>query len=240
MLSHFRTISLGLSALPSLPPPSNQRQVLIQFSVQLLPPGSPLPWLFFRLFLTFLKELLCVSGSLGSARALPGLPLPSRHSAPARVGCSGLECAAKTGQRETTSAFLLREPGAALDKPILPTLHEAQPALVRDCSREKPHILTGALRRIPVSTSWGLQRGLQRVVLEQGQEPARRPRGHSVCGLPSSEGAGSLILRMFFPEEHFSHWLMDFTALARRMLRNELRHWMQSHARSQTLSLGGL
>lgn len=65
------------------------------------------------------------------------------------MGCSRHECPAKTGQKETRSTFLSSERGAALDKPILPTLQAAQPALVRESGEEKP------LWRIPVSISSG-------------------------------------------------------------------------------------
>lgn len=141
--------------------------------MQLLPLDAPLPLLFFRLFLTFLKELLWIFGCSQFSRSPAWVPsLPPCTAALAHVGCSGCECPAKTGQRETTSAFLFSEPGAALDKPILPTLHEAQPALVRELREENPH--TNALAD-PSFHLLGVCSVCSGGCWEQGQEAAMVP-----------------------------------------------------------------
>lgn len=152
----YRFPWLCLSVLPSHPSPSNKHQLLIPVSAQLLPLESPLPSLSFRLSPPSLRICFGVLVPPSSAGALPGFPL-SPPAALAHTGRSRHECPAKTGQRET-SAFLLSEPGAALDKPILPMLEAAQPALVRGSGEEKPHNLTNALG-IPVSISSGSAAG---------------------------------------------------------------------------------
>lgn len=133
----------------------------------------------------------------------PGSLFPSLPAL-AHTGCSRHECPAKTGQRETTSAFLLSEVGAAPDKPILPTLPAAQLALVGEFREEEPHILSKG----SAGSQFPSPRGLQWEVLEQGWNLPGVPgntQGFMDCHLQRAEG--SLVLRMYFPREHFVHWL---------------------------------